>query len=169
MWGLWTQDKWLWHFGFEYPFSTERAGLCTAPCVPDCSPGGMGAAGPGSVGTVDPREVVDLAFWVRMLIPQNKGQKEEGDRKTDTRVLEPSALWGGCYFLESGTEQQWLQWARAANSWPWGWREMSGALQARPVVERKLQYGTKAGDSQTWGTQLASPISGCLGPVTRPL
>lgn len=107
MWGLWTRDKWFWHFGFEYPFSTERVGLCTAFCVPDCSPGGLGAAGPGSVGIADPGEVVDLAFGIRMPIPpKNKGQKEEGNRKIDTRVLKLSALWGGCYFLESGAGQQ---------------------------------------------------------------
>lgn len=106
MWGLWTRDKWFWHFGFEYPFSTEIAGLCTAFCVPDCSPGGLGAADPGSVGNMDLGEGVDLAFWLRMPIPQNKGQKEEGNRKRDTRVLKPSALWGGCYFLEGGAGQQ---------------------------------------------------------------
>lgn len=32
---------------------------------------GLGAAGPGSVGTMHSGEGVDLVFWLRMPIPQN--------------------------------------------------------------------------------------------------
>lgn len=79
MWGLWTQEKGFWHFGFECPFSSERVGLSVQLSV---SRTGAQEAwvlqGPKSVETVD-LEVVDLTFWFRMLILKNKEQKEEGN------------------------------------------------------------------------------------------
>lgn len=89
MWGLWTRDKWFWHFGFEYPFSTEIAGLCTAFCVPDCSPGGLGAAGPGSVGNMDLGEGVDLAFGLECPYPKTKGKRRKETEKETPGFLSP--------------------------------------------------------------------------------